>query len=165
MEATWQNSGCPSKLASLCRIGLRSRPPASRCARQALQQIGAADQRLQRGHAQARQPLAGFRGDKGEEIDHHFDGTVEVVIPQLLVLGGDTGGAIIEVTDTQVLTSQRHHRGGTKAKALGAQDRGLDHIQSGLQAAVSLQPDRAAQAVAPQCLLHFRQPQLKGDPA
>ena len=77
----------------------------------------------------------------------HVDGATEVLVAQVLHLGGDTGGAVVEVADTQVLAAQRHHRCGTEAEALGAKNRRLDHVQAGLQAAVGLQPDLVAQAV------------------
>ena len=69
-------------------------------ARQALQQVGAADQRFQRGHTQARQPFAGLRGDEMEEVHHHLDRTIEVILSQFFVLRGDTSRTVIEVTDT-----------------------------------------------------------------
>src|SRR5690606_7441305 len=63
------------------------------------EQIGAADQLFHRTHTDARHPLARFLRHKAEEIHHHFNRADEMVIAQALVLGGDTGGAIVEVTD------------------------------------------------------------------
>ena len=90
------------------------------------------------------------------------DRAVKVIIAQLLVLGGDASGTVIQVTDAQVLAAQRHHGRGAKAKALGAQYRRLDHVESGFHAAVGLQANETAQSVATQCLLDLGQAQLPG---
>ena len=47
-----------------------------------------------------------------------------------------------------------------EAEAFSAQDRGLDHIEAGFQAAVSLHPHFAAQVIAAQGLVGFSQAQL-----
>ena len=127
-----------------------------------LQQVGAADQFAQAAHAEARQPLAGFRGDEGEEVDHHRGGADEVVLAQLVVLRRHAGGAVVQVADAQVLAAQGDHRCGAEAEALGAEDGRLDHVQAGLQAAIGLHPDLAAQVVAAQGLVGFRQAQFPG---
>ena len=54
-----------------------------------------------------------------------------MVIAQAIILSGYTSGAVIQVADAQILTAQRNHGAGTKTKALGTQDSGFDHIQSG----------------------------------
>ncbi|CRR03539.1 hypothetical protein PAERUG_E5_London_17_VIM_2_12_12_05776 [Pseudomonas aeruginosa] len=127
-----------------------------------LQQVGAADQLAQAAHAEARQPLAGFRGDEGEEVDHHRGGADEVVLAQLVVLRRHAGGAVVQVADAQVLAAQGDHRRGAEAEALGAENGRLDHVQAGLQAAIGLHPDLAAQVVAAQGLVGFRQAQFPG---
>ncbi len=66
---------------------------------------------------------------------------------QLGVLGGDAGGAVVEMTDAQVLAAQGDHRRGAEAEALGAHDARLDDIESGLETAVSLHPHPAPKAV------------------
>ena len=58
---------------------------------------------------------------------------------QHVVLRRDAGGAVVEMADAQVLAAQRDHRRGAEAEALRADDRGLDHVEAGLQAAVGLQ--------------------------
>ena len=85
-----------------------------------------------------------------------------MVIAQGLVLGGNTRCAVVQVTDAQVLAAQRNHRRGAETKAFRAENRSLDNIQPGFHATVRLQADIAAQAVAPQCLLHFGKAQFKG---
>ena len=52
---------------------------------------------------------------------------------------------------------------GGESKLLGAQQRGDHHIAAGLQLAVGLHPDAAAQVVHHQHLLRLRQSQLPGD--
>ena len=127
---------------------------------QHVEQIGAADQLFQATHAQLGQPLAGFFGDEGEEVHHHFDGADEVILAQFFVLRGYTGRTVVQVADTQELAAQGDHGCGAEAEALGAEDRGLDHVQAGFQAAVSLHPDLAAQVIAAQGLVSLGQAEL-----
>ena len=51
-----------------------------------------------------------------------------MVVTQLLMLGSHTGGAIIEMANTQVFTAQRNHGCGAKTKALGAENSRFDHV-------------------------------------
>jgi hypothetical protein len=83
-----------------------------------------------------------------------------VVAAQALVLGGDAGGAVVEVADAQVLAAQRDHRPGAEAEAVGAEQRGLDHVEAGLQAAVGLQQHAPAQVVVLQRLARLGQAQF-----
>ena len=128
----------------------------------ALEQIGAADQVRQALHAQRREQLAHFPRHEGEVVDQQFRRADKVLLTQILTLGGHAGGAVVQVTDTQVLTAQHHHRHGAEAERLGAQNGRLDHVQTGLQAAVGLQPDLVAQVVGAQRLVRLGQPQLPG---
>src|SRR5690554_34006 len=128
--------------------------------RQALQQVYPAHQLFQGAHTQPGQPLPGFFCDKAEEVHGHFHGTLEVLFPQVIVLGSNTGGAVVEVADTQVLAAQRHHRRGTKAEAFGPQNGGFHHIQTGLDTAIGLQADLATQVISTEGLLGFGQPQI-----
>ncbi len=127
---------------------------------QQFQQVGATDEFGQRRHAQPGQPHAGFFGDEPEVVHHHFGQADEVLQAQHLVLSGDAGGAVVEVADAQVFAPQRDHGRGAEAEALGAQNGGLDHVQTGLQAAVGLHPHLFAQAVHAQRLVGFGQAQL-----
>ncbi len=76
---------------------------------------------------------------------------------QEVILGRYTGGAVVQVADAQVLAAQRDHRCGTEAETFSAEDRGLDHVKTSLQAAIGLHPDLAAQVVAAQGLVGFGQ--------
>jgi hypothetical protein len=78
------------------------------------------------------------------------------------VLRGHAGGAVVEVADAQVLAAQGHHRRRAETEALGADDGRLDHVESGLQAAVGLQAHPVAQLVGAQRLVRLRQTQLPG---
>ncbi len=129
-------------------------------ARQDLQQIGAADQVGHAAHPQLRHPLAGLAGDELEVVHDHLGQPDEVVHAQHLVLRGDTRCTVVQVADAQVLAAQRDHRAGAEAEALGTQDRGLDHVQAGLQAAVGLQAHLVAQVVAAQGRVGLGQAQL-----
>ncbi len=60
----------------------------------------------------------------------------------------------------QVLAAQCDHWCRTEAKAFGAEDRRLDHVQAGFQTAIGLHPDLAAQIVATQGLMGLCEPQL-----
>ncbi len=66
--------------------------------------------------------LARFLGDEAEVVHHHVRRAPEVVEPQHVVLGGDAGGAVVEMADAQVFAAQRHHRRGAEAEAFRAQD-------------------------------------------
>lgn len=69
-----------------------------------------------------------------------------MVAAEVVALGGHAGGAVVEVTDAQVLAAERHHRGSAEAETLGPEHGRLDHVQAGLEAAVGLQADRSSSA-------------------
>ena len=64
------------------------------------------------------------------------------------------------MADAQVLAAERDHRRGAEAERVGAEQRGLDHVEAGLQAAVGLHDHALAQAVARKHLLRFAQAQF-----
>ncbi len=59
------------------------------------------------------------------------------------------------MADTQVLAAQHDHRRGAEAEAVRAEQRGLDHVQAGLQATIGLQQGAPAQVVGQQRLVRF----------
>ena len=126
------------------------------------EQVDPADQGFQCGHAECGQPLPGLAGKQAEEMDHPFHRAPVVVPAQVLALGGDAGGAVVQVADAQVLAAERHHGRGAEAEALRTEHGRLDHVQPGLEAAVGLQADLVAQVVGLQGLVHLGQPQLPG---
>ena len=103
------------------------------------QQVGAADRLVQRAQAQQRQPFAHVLGHVAEEAFHPLRQALEVVAAQALVLRRHAGSAVVEVADAQVFAAQHDHRRGAEAEAVCAQQRGLDHVQAGLEATVGLQ--------------------------
>ena len=126
------------------------------------EQVDPADQGFQCGHAECGQPLPGLAGEQAEEADHPFHRAPVVVPAQVLALGGDAGGAVVQVADAQVLAAERHHGRGAETEALRAEHGRLDHVQPGLEAAVGLQADLVAQVVGLQGLVHLGQAQLPG---
>lgn len=59
------------------------------------------------------------------------------------------------MADAQVLAAQHDHRRGAEAEAVGAEQRGLDHVQASLQAAIGLQDGALAQIVGHQRLVRL----------
>ena len=157
-----RTGGCARAVARVCRgcaaAAARDRSSAtpgrgdtSSCS----QQVGAADDLVQRAHAQVRQPLPHFLGEQAEEILHPFRQAGEVLGAQALVLRGHAGGAVVQVADAQVLAAQHDHRRGAETETVRAQHRRLDHVQPGLEAAVGLQHGAVAQLVGDQRLVRF----------
>ena len=129
-------------------------------ARQYLEELRAADELGDAAHADRGHDLAAFPRHEPEIIHHHLGQPDEILGPQDVVLGGDAGRAIVEVTDAQVLAAERDHRRRAEAEALGPDDGRLDHVEAGLQAAVGLQPHAMPKFVGTQCLVRFGEPEL-----
>ena len=136
-----------------------------RGARQLLEQVAAADDVGEFPDSEAAQDFPHIPRQELEVVHDAFRAAVEVLFTQPLVLRGDTGGAIVQVADSQVLAAQGNHRAGAEAETFRAQDSGFDHVQPGFQATVHLQANLVAQAVLDQCLVRFRQPSSHGSPA
>ena len=129
---------------------------------QSFQQVGATDEVGQLGDAELGHQFAGLFGDELEVVHHHLRQAGEVLAAQLLILGGDAGGAVVQVADAKVFAAKRHHGAGAETEALGAEDGRLDDVQTGFETAIHLQPHLVAQTVGHQGLLGFGQPQLPG---
>ncbi|MNL27811.1 hypothetical protein D3C87_1494270 [compost metagenome] len=129
---------------------------------QGLQQVGTTDEVGQLGDAQFGHQLPGLFGDELEVVHHHLRQAGEVLAAQLLILGGDAGGAVVQVADAKVFAAERHHGAGAETEALGAEDGRLDDVQTGLETAIHLQPHLVAQAVGHQGLLGLGKAQLPG---
>ncbi len=127
---------------------------------QLCQQVGTANQIHQTRHAQLRHQLACFAGDEVKVVGHFERQAVVVVLTQFFVLSCNAGCAVVQVTNTQVFTAQRHHRASTEAEAFCTQNRRFDDIEAGFQAAIYLQTDLVTQTVSHQCLLGFHQAKL-----
>ena len=127
---------------------------------QLFQQIGTANQIHQTLHAQLCHQLARFAGDEFKVIGHFKRQTVVVVLTQFVILGCYAGCAVVQVTNTQIFTAQRHHWSGPEAEALSAEDSRFDDIEAGFQPTVDLQTNFMAQPVSNQRLLGFYQSKL-----
>ncbi len=86
------------------------------------------------------------------------------LLAQRRVLGGHADRAGVEVADAHHDTAQGHQRRGGETELLGAEQGGDGHIAAGLQLAVGLDDDPAAQVVQQQGLVRFGQPQFPGQP-
>ena len=101
-------------------------------------------------------------GDEAHEIDDVL-GLAGEALAQLRVLRGHADRAGVQVADAHHDAAQRHQRRGGKAEFLGAQQRGDDHVAAGLQLAVGLHDDAAAQIVEHERLVRFGQAQFPGN--
>ena len=124
------------------------------------QQVGTAHQLFEGTYAQFCHPLPGFFGNETEHVFHHVGGADVVFLTQVVTLSGHAGSAVVQVTDTQVLTAHCHHRQSTETERLGTEDGGFHHVQAGFQTTVGLYADFATQVVGTQCLMRFRQAQF-----
>ncbi len=98
-------------------------------------------------------------GDEEEEIDDVLRLALEL-LAQLRILRGDAHRAGVQVALAHHDAAHRDQRRGGEAELLGAQQRGDDHIAAGLQLAVGLHADAAAQIVHHQHLLRFGEPEF-----
>ena len=121
-----------------------------------------ADEFVQTPGPERRHALPGFLGDEAEEVDDHLRQADEVPAAQHIVLGRDTGRAVVQMTDAQILAAERDHRRGAEAEALRAEHGGLDHVETGFETAVGLQANLVPQTVGPQHLVSFRQTEFPG---
>ena len=84
------------------------------------------------------------------------------LLAQRRILRGDAHRASVQVALAHHDASQRDQRRGGESELFGAQQRGDGHVAAGLELAVGLHGDAAAQVVEHQYLLRFGQPQLPG---
>src|SRR3546814_5899205 len=109
--------------------------------------IGTPDQFGDRANAELRHPLPRFLGDEAEVVHHHFRQADEIFLAQHAVLRGDPGCAVVEMADAQILAAERDHRRSAEAERFGNENRRLDDVEAGLEAAVGLHADLVAQVV------------------
>ena len=125
-----------------------------------LEMLGAADDLGERAHTEGGEDLTHLLGHETEVVDHHLGEPGEVLRAQHVVLGGDPGGAVVEMADAQILAPERHHRRAAETEALRAEDRRLHDVEAGLEAPVGLQPHPVAQIVAAQRLVGLGEAEL-----
>src|SRR5690606_3971993 len=129
---------------------------------QDIKQIDPTDQRLQGRHAETGEPLPGLLRHEAEEVHRHLDGADVVVAAQAVGLGGGPGGAVVEVAEAQMLAAEGRDGRGAEARALGAEERRVDRVAAGLQAAAGLPPPLVPPVVRAQGLVGLREAQLPG---
>ena len=82
------------------------------------------------------------------------------LLAQPRVLRGDADRAGVQVADAHHDAAERDQRRGGEAELLGAEQRGDDDVAAGLELAVGLDHDAAAQVVEHQRLVRLGQAQL-----
>jgi hypothetical protein len=114
--------------------------------------------------AELRHPLACFLGDP-EQVLHNAVRCTREALAQHRVLGRDADRTRVQVTHAHQDAAERHERRSREAELVRAQQRGDHDVPTGLQPAVRLHADPAAQVVQHQCLLRLGEADLPGDPA
>ena len=126
-----------------------------------LQPLDPADHVLEAAEAELRHQLAHLLGHEVEEA-HHVVGLPGKLLAQHRVLRGDADRTGVQVADAHQDAAEGHQRRGREAELVGA-EQGRDHdVAPGLEAAVGLHADPAAQVVLDQRLLGLRQTDLPG---
>ena len=95
-------------------------------------------------------------GDEAHEVDDVL-GLAGELLAQLRVLRGDADRAGVQVADAHHDAAERDQRRGGEAELLGAEQRGDDHVAAGLELAVGLDGDAAAQIVEHERLVRLGQ--------
>ena len=126
------------------------------------QEVGPADDLVEGPEAHPAEVLAHLLGDEEEVVDDLL-GRAGELGPEHGVLGGDADRAGVQVALPHHHAAQRDQRGGGEAVLLGPQAGGDDDVAAGLELAVGLEPDAAAEAVADERLLGLGQAELPGD--
>ena len=111
-----------------------------------LELIGAPDHLIHGTETEFCHPLAHFLGNEVHEV-HHVGRVALEVLAQFRVLGGDAGGAGVQVADAHHHAAQGDQRPGGKPELLGAQQGGDDHIAPGFELSVRFKGHPAAQIV------------------
>ena len=101
------------------------------------EQVGAADQLLDRADAQRGHDPAHLLGDEEEEVDDVLGLALEA-LAQLGVLRRDADRARVQVAGAHHDAARRDQRGGREAELVGAEHRGDRDVAAGLQLAVGL---------------------------
>ena len=141
------------------RSEIQSRLPL-RVARLQLDQVDAADQLIERPYAECRHVLPDLLGHEAEEVDDHVRQAGEIFTAENVVLRRHTRRAVVEVTDPEVLAAERNHRPGAEAETFGAENRGFNNVEAGLQPTVGLQAHLMAHVIGAQNLVCLGQAEL-----
>ncbi len=124
--------------------------------------IDAADHLVEGAEAHLRHVAAHLFGDEEEEIDDVL-GRAGELGAQGRVLRGDADGAGVEVALAHHDAAQGDQRRGGEAELFGAEQGGDGDVAAGLEFAIGLEADAAAQIVHDQDLLGFGQAEFPRD--
>jgi len=124
-----------------------------------MEQLGVADDLVERRRAQVRQQLAHLRCDLGHEMHDHLRLAGELGA-QVLALRRDADRAGVVVTRAGHLAARGHERGRAEAEFVRTEQRSDDHVAARLEAAVHPDAHPAAQAVDQERLLRLGQAHL-----
>ena len=127
-----------------------------------VEHVDAADHLVDRAEAELGHDLAQLLGDEEHEVDDVL-GLARELLAQLRVLRRDADRAGVEVADAHHDAARRDQRRRREAELLGAEQRGDRDVAAGLQLAVGLDADAAAQVVQHQHLLRLGQAELPRD--
>ena len=105
---------------------------------------------------------AGFFGNEEQIVDHVLRLTGET-LAQDMVLRCHTHRAGVQMADAHHDAAHHHQRGGCKAVLFGAEQRGDDHVPTGLELAIRLNRDAAAKVVQHEGLVGLGQAELPGE--
>ena len=119
-----------------------------------LERVGAADHFVDRAETELRHDFAHFLRDEVHEV-HDVLGIAGEVLAQLRVLRRDADRAGVQMADAHHDAAERDERRGGETEFLRAEQRGDDHVAPGLQLAVRLDADAAAQIVQHERLVRF----------
>ena len=125
------------------------------------QQFGAADDFIERAHAEPCEDLAHFLGNEAHQIDDLFRRADEF-LAQRVILGADTHRAGIAVALAHHDAAHGDQRQRADAIFLGAQNGSDDDVAAGLQSTIGAQLHPVAQAIEGQHLIDFGQPHFPG---
>ena len=126
-----------------------------------LDTVGAPDHVVQGAEAEQGHVLADFPRDEAHEVDG-VPRVAREFSAQRGILGRHADRTGVEVADAHHDAAERHQRRGREPELLRPEQGGDDHVAPGLELAVGLHRDAAAQVVQHQRLVGFRQPQLPG---
>ena len=124
-----------------------------------VEQLDVADHLGHRAEAEPGHQLAHLLGDELHEVDDELRLAAEPGA-QLRVLRGHAHRAGVEVADAHHDAPADHERRGGEAELLGAEQRGDDHVATGLHLPVGLHHDAVAQPVEQQRLLGLGEAEL-----
>ena len=105
--------------------------------------------------------LAHFPSDEAHEVDSVLR-VAGKFFAQLRILRGHADRARIQMANAHHHAAQRHQRPGCKAELLRSEQCAYDHITAGLELAIHLDDDAAAQVVEDEHLVRLGQTKLPG---